>query len=172
MRTWDDNRASINQLWPQCSWSDEERRLWHDDLHSLDQAMLYDALRNVKRNHDTLYPQLKWILESYRELAAARKRAARPQPAREEKLKLNIDDEEDRKMTADFLALIDISQPSEFAAVEKKVLDIGLPKMHSRSAVRVLNYARLRLLGEEQVFSRVTNDGDLVPMSKTPRGLP
>jgi hypothetical protein len=167
VRTWDENRASINQLWPQCQWTDEERRLWHDDLHALDQPMLYDALRNVKRNHDTLYPQLKWILDSYRELAAARKLASRPQPAREEKLKLNIDDEEDRKMTADFLALVDLSQPSDFAAVEKKVLDIGLPKMHSRSAVRVLNYARLRLLGEEPMFSRVTRVGDLVPMTKT-----
>lgn len=164
MRTWDENRVTINQLWPQCQWTDEERRLWHDDLHALDQPMLYDALRNVKRNHDTLYPQLKWILESYRELSSARKRATKPPSPTEQKLKLDINDDEDRQLTADFLALIDISQPSDWPMVEKRVLDVGLPKMHSRSAARVLNYARLRLLGEEQLFSRVTWSGETVPI--------
>jgi hypothetical protein len=168
VRTWDDNRTSINQLWPQCQWTDEERRLWHDDLHALDQPMLYDALRNVKRNNDTLYPQLKWILESYRELDSAKKRATRPSKPAEEKLKLDINDDEDRKLTADFLALVDISQPSDFPMVEKRVLDVGLPKMHSLSAIRVLGYARLRLLGEERLFSRVTKSGDAVPI--TPGG--
>ena len=163
MRTWDDNRAAINQLWPQCQWTDEERRLWHDDLHALDQPMLYDALRNVKRNNDTLYPQLKWILDSYRELASARKRATKPPSPTEQKLKLNINDEEDRQLTADFLALIDVSQPSDWPMVEKRVLDLS-PKMHGRSAVRVLNYARLRLLGEEQRCSRVTWSGETVPI--------
>lgn len=164
MRTWDENRTAINQLWPQCQWTDEERRLWHDDLHALDQPMLYDALRNVKRNNDTLYPQLKWILESYRELASARKRASRPQPVSEPKLKIEVNEDEDRSLTQEFLAFIDVSQPSDFQMVEKKVLDVGLPKMHSVSAVRVLNYARLRLLGEEQIFSRVTRSGDIVPI--------
>lgn len=165
MRTWDDNRTSINQLWPQCQWTEEERGLWHDDLHSLDQPMLYDALRNVKRNHDTLYPQLKWILDSYRELASTRKRASHPQQLREKKLELKVDDQEDRRLTDEFIALIDVLLPADFFDLEKKVLDIGLPKMHAVSAVRVLNYARVRLLGEENRFSRVTRSGDLVSMT-------
>jgi hypothetical protein len=165
VRTWDDNRTAINQLWPQCQWTDEERCLWHDDLHALDQPMLYDALRNVKRNNDTLYPQLKWILESYRELASSRKRATKPATPAEQKLKVDINDDDDRKLTSDFLALIDISQPSDWPMVEKRVLDVGLPKMHSHSAQRVLNYARLRLLGEEPLFSRVTRSGDTVPFT-------
>jgi hypothetical protein len=165
VRTWDENRISINQLWPQCQWTDEERRLWHDDLHALDQPMLYDALRNVKRNNDTLYPQLKWIIESYRELSSARKRATKPQAPAEPKLKVNVNDDEDRKLTADFLALIDLSQPSDWPMVEKRVLEFGLPKMHSQSAVDVLNYARLRLRGEEQLLSRVTRSGETVPLT-------
>jgi hypothetical protein len=165
VRTWDENRISINQLWPQCQWTDEERRLWHDDLHALDQPMLYDALRNVKRNNDTLYPQLKWIIESYRELSSARKRATKPTFPVEPKLKVDVNDDEDRKLTADFLSLIDLSTPSDWQMVEKRVLEFGLPKMHSRSAVHVLNYARLRLLGEEQLFSRVTRSGETVPLT-------
>lgn len=164
MRTWDDNRAAINQLWPQCQWSEEERRLLHDDLGSLDQAVLYDALRNVKRNYDTLYPQLKWMLESYRELMSARKRASTPSKPQERKLDLSIDDEEDRRMSSDFIALVDKATPAEFSEIESAVLDVGLPKMHSRSAIRVLRYARCRLLGEQELFSRVTSTGDLAPI--------
>jgi hypothetical protein len=67
-RTWEQNRTAINQLWPQCQWTDEERRLWSDDLASVDQDVLYDAARNVKRNNDTLYPQLKWFRDEYRSL--------------------------------------------------------------------------------------------------------
>lgn len=165
MRTWDDNRASINQLWPQCKWSDEERKLWHDDLHSLDQPMLYDAIRNVKRNHDTLYPQLKWVLEAYRELSASRKRATKPPAPAGERLRVSVNEEEDRKLTAEFIELIDLSRPSDWPMVEAKVLDVGLPKMSNSSARRVLNYARLRLLGEGQVMSRITQSGDVVPFS-------
>lgn len=164
MRTWDENRTAINQLWPQCQWTDEERRLWHDDLHCLDQPMLYDALRNVKRNNDTLYPQLKWILDSYRELASARKRATRPSHLIEKKLELTHTDDDDRQTAAEFIALIEVLSPADFHELEHKVLHIGLPRMHSASAVRVLNYARVRLLGEENRFSRVTRSGDLVPI--------
>jgi hypothetical protein len=147
MRTWEDNKSAINQLWPQCQWTDEERRLWKDDLSSLDQAVLYDAVRNVKRTKDTLYPQLKWVLEEHRDLMRARKRSAVKPASHEVKLELNIRDEEDRQLHDDFLQFVDMSSPSDFADVESRVLD-NLPKMHSLTAIRVLKYARMRLLGE------------------------
>ena len=154
MRTWDENKAAINQLWPQCQWTDEERRLWKDDLSGLDQAVLYDAVRNVKRTRDTLYPQLKWVLEEYRDLSLARKRSAKKPADGGVKLSLKIKDEEDKRLHDDFVHLIDISSPSDFADVETRVLD-NLPKMYSRSAIRVLKYARMRLLGE-------TNGGNAI----------
>lgn len=164
MRTWDENRATINQLWPQCQWTEEERRLLSDDLASLDQDVLYDALRNVKRNHDTLYPQLKWMLESYRELVAAKKHASRPAAPKGEKLDLKINEEEDRRLRDEFIVAIDGASPADFEHIEAMVLD-KLSKMSSASALRVLNYARARLLGQEQTFSRVTRSGDLAPIS-------
>jgi hypothetical protein len=164
VRTWDDNRASINQLWPQCQWTEEERRLLGDDLAALDQDVLYDALRNVKRNHDTLYPQLKWMLESYRELVASKKHASRPAAPKGEKLALNINEDEDRRLRDEFIVAIDVASPADFEHIEAMVLD-KLPKMSSASALRVLNYARARLLGQEQTFSRVTRSGDLAPIS-------
>lgn len=48
MRTWDENRDTINQFWP-TQWNAEESKLMKDDLEPLDQVMLYDAIRNVKR---------------------------------------------------------------------------------------------------------------------------
>jgi hypothetical protein len=149
VRTWDENRTAINQLWPQCQWTDEERRLWKDDLSSLDQAVLYDALRNVKRTKETLYPQLKWVLDEHRDLMRARKRSASRPIEHHEKLSLAIRDEEDKKLHDDFLQLIDMSDPADFDGVRDRVLD-NLPKMHSKSAIRVLKYARMRLLGETE----------------------
>jgi hypothetical protein len=42
------------------------------------------------------------------------------------------------------------------------VLD-KLPKMHSRTALRVIMYAKKRLLGEEPKFGRVNDNGDVTP---------
>lgn len=155
MRTWEENRSAINQLWPQCQWTDEERRLWNDDLCGLDQSVLYDAVRNVKRTKETLYPQLKWVLEEHRDLVRARKRSAAKPVSQHVKLDLSgIKDEEDKKLHDDFLKFIDMSSPSDFTDVETRVLD-SLPKMHSLTAIRVLKYARMRLLAE-------TNGGNVL----------
>ncbi len=166
MRTWDENRTSINQLWPQCQWSDEERRLWKDDLshERVDQDLLYAALKNVKRTRDTLYPQLKWILDEYRELGLSQRKAMRQTTKPEPKLELNINDDEDKRLSQDFVVLIDMSSAADFDDIEQRVLD-KLPQMHSRSAVRLLNYARRRLLGEIPQFGRVTPSGDIQPIA-------
>lgn len=165
MRTWDENKTAINQLWPQCQWTDEERRLWKDDLSGLDQDVLYGALRNVKRSRDTLYPQLKWILDEYRDLSWSRKRASRQTTKPEPKLDISgINDEEDKRLSQDFVALIDMSERSQFEDIEERVLD-KLPQMHSKSAGRVLTYARERLLGEAVRFGRVLPSGDVRPIN-------
>jgi hypothetical protein len=67
------------------------------------------------------------------------------------------------------VAYIDECEPQHFTEVETRVLD-KLPEMHSASAVRVLNYARVRLLGQETKFSRVTNDGALKAVEHTRKG--
>lgn len=164
MRTWDENKSAINQLWPTHSWTEEERRLLVDDLGGLDQPTLYDAIRNTKRKHDTPFVHLKWFLDEYRELASAKKHALRASMPKDEKLKLNIDDQRDRKLSEDFVSEIDVSYPADFKDIEKKVLD-ALPQMHSVSASRVLTYARSRLLGQNAQLSQVNPDGSLKPIS-------
>ncbi len=164
MRTWDENKTAINQLWPSHSWSDEEAKLVRQDLSPLDQATLYDAIRNAKRNHDTPFVHLKWLLDEYRALASSKRRALKASKPAEEKLRLNIDDQADRKLSEDFVAWIDECEPHDFEHVQATVLD-KLPQMHSASAVRVLSYARKRLLGETQQFGKVADDGSTAPLT-------
>lgn len=164
MRTWDQNRAAINQLWPIAQFTDEEKRLWHDDLSGLDQDVLYDSLRNVKRSRDSLYPQLPWILQAYRELFSAKRSALKATPTQSEpRLLVNVSDAEDKRLAAEFVTYIDSAQPSEFDAVETMVLD-NLPKMLNATAYRVLMYARKRLLGQEALFGKVASDGEVQPI--------
>lgn len=166
-RKWDENRAAVNQLWPMMTWTEEERKLWHEDLGGLDQDVLYDALRNVKRTRDSNYPHLSWVLDSYRDMETQRKRlasaAAKAAPA-EPKLNLEIGDDEDHRLREDFIHAIENAHPHEFRDIETMVLD-NLPRMHSHSAIRVLAYARARLLGEQPMLSRVTKDGNTQPLA-------
>ena len=164
MRTWEDNKTAINQLWPMAQFTDEEKRLWREDLSNLDQDVLYDAIRNVKRGHDTLYPQLKWMLEGYRELFSLKRRALRQTGEKHKKLDLNISADEDKKLASDFIAVIDAASPDEYESIENMVLD-KLPRMHAATALRVLMYAKKRLLGQEALFGRVNTDGDISPLS-------
>lgn len=171
MRTWEENAAAINQFWP-TQWTQEEKKLLHDDLSSLDQPMLYDAIRNTKRCHDTPFVHLKWILDEYRSLDLARKHAmksAKVKIAAEPKLRLVIDEDADKGLVKDFLNCIDSAEPSQFLEIETLVLD-KLPKMNADSAVRVISYARARLLGQETQFSRVTKGGDLQAISYAKQG--
>ena len=168
MRTWDENKAAIHQLWPGNTFTDEEAKLWREDLSGLDQDTLYDAIRNTKRNHDTGWVHLKWIVDEYRDLLRA-KRRVKHVSHREEKLNLKISNEEDRRLCDQFVALIDVSQPGDFDSIQTKVLD-SCEKLHAASAIRVLGYARKRLLGQEQTFGRVTRSGDITPINIGPRG--
>lgn len=163
MRTWEDNKTAINQLWPMVQFTEEEKRLWREDLGSLDQDVLYDAIRNVKRGRDTLYPQLKWMLDGYRELFSLRRRALRQTGDKHEKLDLNISAEEDKRLATDFIAVIDGASPDQYESIENMVLD-KLPRMNAATALRVLMYAKKRLLGQEALFGRVNADGDIAPL--------
>ena len=116
MRTWDDNKRAINQLWPKAEFTDEERRLWNDDLSGLNQDVLYDAIRNVKRANDTLYPQLKWFRDEYRHLERLRRFADGRQVKGSDQPReiVDIDPAVDAKMAADLRDVIDTLTPSQW----------------------------------------------------------
>lgn len=171
-RTWEENRTAINELWPVVQFTNEEKRLWTDDLSGLDQETLYDAIRDAKRQHDSVYPQLKWILDAYRELTNLRRAALRLSSGhREKKTKWNIDDKRDREMRNEMMEWVDRANPNEYDAIRDAVFsDEFFPKLHSITAIRILAYAKKRLLGIEPKFGKVNASGDVDPMF-TPSGV-
>lgn len=163
MRTWEENKELINGLWPQHEFTSEEAQLFSADLERLDQEVLHDAIKNVKRSHDTGWVHLKWFLEEYRQLKRAKGNASGYHKYQgHKKLDLNIDPNENEKLRQQFLILIDASEPKEFSKIQTMVLD-ALPKMASVTALRVLVYARARLLGEVQRFGKPDENGDIQP---------
>ena len=147
MRTWDDNRAAINQLWPKCEWTEEERKLMHDDLQPLDQAVLYDAIRNVKRNNDTLYPQLKWFRDEYRSLSRMKSlQERRANPIGEPGQVVRIDKRDDDRMANDLRAYIDECTPGQWREAVDFIADkaAGL-KVEMTTAFRLCRYLNERL---------------------------
>ena len=166
MKTWDDNKLSINQLWPVATFTDEERRLWSDDLIGLDQDTLYDAIRNVKRSHDSVYPQLKWVLDAYRELSALKRAALKSAKPKEERVLMSFSEDEDRRIAQEFIGWIDEAQPGDYQTIYDAIFSPdSFDKTSSATASRLVAYAKSRLLGIEPQFSRVTKDGDVAPLS-------
>ena len=164
-RTWDDNRSVINELWPVAQFTGEEKRLWHDDLSPLDQDILYDAIRNAKRSHDSVYPQLKWILDAYRELNNLRRAALRLTEPREKKTKWDIDDAHDREARNEMMEWVDRADPREYRDIFDAVFAQGtFERLHSITALRIISYAKHRLLGIEPKFGKVDESGGVRPL--------
>lgn len=65
-KTWKDNAALINGLWPTVSWTDEEKRLWHDELSKTNQDWVHRALQKVAKKYSASKPTLKWVLAEIR----------------------------------------------------------------------------------------------------------
>jgi hypothetical protein len=178
-RTWDDNKQAINQLWPVSQFTDEEKRLWHDDLSGLDQDTLYDAIRNAKRSHDSIYPQIKWILDEYRSLMSSRRAVLRTGKPREKKTEWNIDDTQDREARNELMEWVDRAEPREYRDIYDAVFAQGtFERLHSVTANRIVMYAQERLLGIAPKFGRVNSDGTVTPLfsssgvqGKTPLSL-
>ena len=122
----------------------------------------YDAIRNAKRSHETPFPQIKWLTDAYRELSRLRKGATHFKDPQHPKLKVDVKEEENKRLVDDFHSVIDDATPSKWAEIETSILD-KLPKMHAPSAKLCLDYARERLLGERKRFGRVDDQGDVHP---------
>jgi hypothetical protein len=167
-RTWDENRAAINQLWPVAQFTEEEKRLWNDDLSGLDQDTLYDSIRNAKRTHDSIYPQLKWIRDAYRDLDALRRAAIRFNRPIEKRTEWNISDERDREKCNEMMEWVDRARPSEYETIRRAVFsDENFPQLHSTTCLRILAYAKERLCGIKPRFGQVNDDGGVTPAFTT-----
>lgn len=67
-KTWKDNAALINGLWPTVSWTDQEKQLWHKELSSSNQDWVHRALQVVAKKYSASKPTLKWVLTEIRNI--------------------------------------------------------------------------------------------------------
>ena len=138
-RTWQQNSDAINGLWPHCQWTDEEIDLWRSDLSGLDQDVLFEAVREVKRSRDTLYPQLAWIHDAYRTLRAAQRsaqRLARPAEPAFSGDRLEIDQEESRRLASEIAEEIEAAEPGHVDAIQAKIM-ASVDRMDASVAARL-----------------------------------
>jgi len=145
VRTWDDNRNAINQLWPMAQFTDEEKRLWSEDLSRLDQVLLYDAIRNVKRTRDSLYPQLPWVLAEYRDLWRARKSTER-KPAQERRTPVVIDKDTDVQMERELRTVVEMATRETHIETVDIIADAAARlKIEMKTAYGLVRYLLKRL---------------------------
>lgn len=148
--TWETNRELINGLWPMAQFTTEEADLWRADLSGLDQDALLEAIRQVKRTRDTIYPQLAWIHEEYR-AARAKAKAQRPPgpgPLAFHGPRLQIDPKAERHLRSKLEALVDDTDPTGLDAVVERITQ-EIDHLEARSVIELLARARARRDGEE-----------------------
>lgn len=146
MRTWDENRQAINQLWPLMTFTDEEKRLWHDDLAGLNQDVLYDAIRNVKRSNDSNYPHIKWVRDEYRGLERLSKFAGRKTADGEPRQIVQIDAEQNAKMRDELKVAIECATAADFESTVRLIADKAAAyKIEMATAFRLVRYLLERL---------------------------
>jgi hypothetical protein len=165
VRTWDENKQAINQLWPMAQFTEEERRLWHDDLSGLDQGVLYDAIRNVKRNTESLYPQLKSMRDEYRHLNRLVQYVNRPTASGEKREIVNIDKEEDKRFRDELRILIESAQPSDFwPTIDVVANKAAEKKIEMATAYGLVRYAIERLGMDDKSGGRIQHDAITGPV--------
>lgn len=163
-RTWQQNSDTINGLWPHCQWTDEEIDLWRSDLAGLDQDVLFEAIREVKRSKESPYPQLAWVWGAYRTLMAAKRTAERAAVASEPAFtgdKLEIDQEESRMLADEIGAEIEVAGPDDVDAILAKINE-NVDRLDAVSAFRLAWRAGARRLKRSEADPTAPPAGDRV----------
>ena len=150
MRTWDENKEAMNQLWPTHEWTNEERKLVCDDLKPLNQDVLYDAIRNAKRKHDTPFVHLKWLLDEYAFLLLLRKRSAayaQALPAEPDPRQVvKIDAGENSRMRSELQTVIENATAGDYQSIVDLIADQAAKcKMEMSTAFGLITYLQQRL---------------------------
>ena len=143
-RNWDDNRETINDLWPLLELRPAEKDLGHDDLSALDQETLYEALREVKRTKESPWPQLAWIHEAYRQLRSAQRSAERIAERMQSAFsgeRLVVDLDESERLNAYYRGAFEAAQTLLEVDALAFELNASVDKLEARTAIRLFREA-------------------------------
>ena len=168
MRTYEDNVEAINELWQSFAPTHELRQLFRERLAKLDQAALYEAIKQAKVDNEGPWPAIKWFITAYAEVQRKR-REAMPKPSQTYVRNVipDVDTEAEKKLLQEFYAAIEVCTDEGFHQLDEMILDKAVKEnaLSSVSAHRLCRQLRHHLFGAGPGLSHVTAGGDLEPMS-------
>lgn len=171
MRTYEDNVEAINQLWQAFTPTHELRQLFREKLSKLDQAVLYEAIKQAKVDNEGPWPAIKWFTVAYAEVQRKRRESTPKTMEKHTRTILpDIDTEQEKRLVADFQLAIQGCNDEGFKHLEGMILDKMSKELllSSLSTHRLLHSLQVHLgYGAATGLSRVTKDGDLEPMQPT-----
>ena len=116
------------------------------DLSHLDQDILWDAIRNAKRNHDTPFVHLKWLLDEYRSISRLRKLAAVKTTTSEPRQLVQIDSGENARMRAELAIVVDQATAEDYQTVVDLIAEKASQlKIEMTTAFSLVKYLQERL---------------------------
>lgn len=144
--TWDTNRQRINGLWSGASWTPEEKFIWHDALHELNQHKLWEALQVVAKKYSSPKPQIKWVLTAYERILDDEQAKAKAEQREQDR---EDDSEKDRRMMEEVRrdqrmmrqALQELDGPTLVRCAKLATLVTGLPINHDLAVSEWSNMA-------------------------------
>lgn len=170
MRTYEDNVEAINELWQSFAPTHELRQLFRERLAKLDQAALYEAIKQAKVDNEGPWPAIKWFITAYAEVQRKR-REAMPKPSQTQVRNVipEVDTEAEKTLVQEFYGAIEVCTDEGFHQLDEMILDKMEKenRLSALSAHRLCRQLRDQLFGVGPGLSRVTANGDIEPLQVT-----
>lgn len=164
MRTYEDNVEAINQLWQSFTPTHELRQLFRERLSKLDQAALYEAIKQAKVENEGPWPAIKWFITAYADVQRKRRESM---PKAREKYERSIfpeiDTEDEKRLVKEFQAAIEGCTDDGFHQLDEMILDKMSKenRLSAHSTHCLCRSLREHLFGAGPGLSRVGRNGEL-----------
>lgn len=170
MRTYEDNVATINELWQAFEPTHELRQLFSEQLGKLDQNILYRAIKRAKVDNEGPWPAIKWFTAAYVDIQRKiRESVIKPTEAhysRTANTLPRVDGDAEAKLVADFRLAIQDCDDQGFTALHDMIVDkAGRCEIGMANGMRLCNELREHVFGPSVGLSRVDGVGDLQSLS-------
>lgn len=167
MRTYEDNVEAINELWQSFAPTHELRQLFRERLAKLDQAALYEAIKQAKVDNEGPWPAIKWFITAYAEVQRKRREAMpKPRETYTRSVIPAVDTEAEKQLVKEFQMAIEGCTDEGFRQLDEMILD-KMEKENRLSAYSthcLCRQLREHLFGVGPGLSRVTPEGGLERM--------
>lgn len=170
MRTYEDNVEVINQLWQSFTPTHELRQLFRERLEKLDQAVLYEAIKQAKVENDGPWPAIKWFTSEYRQIKQRQIESAPHKPTPYVRNVIpDVDADAEKELVKEFCIAIEGCNDEGFKSLRDMILDkYDEHLLSSLGALRLCRHLLDHLGYVVGVgMSKVSANGDISPLAPT-----